>query len=56
MEKIMYYLGFAEGWSTGLVKCDLCGHEWIAVFPSGLDRLECPHCQNLAGFDMLHGK
>jgi hypothetical protein len=33
------------------VQCDLCSHQWIAVRPEGLKRLECPNCGNLVTFE-----
>lgn len=33
------------------VICDICGHEWVAVRPEGLTKLECPSCENLCGFE-----
>lgn len=35
------------------VKCDLCGFEWIAVRPAGLDKLECKQCGNIASFENI---
>ena len=35
------------------VKCDLCGHEWVAVRPEGVLRLECPNCGNIANFENI---
>jgi len=26
------------------MKCDHCGHEWIAISPVGAQELECPQC------------
>jgi transposase-like protein len=34
------------GWEVAKVECPLCTQEWIAVYPSGVEKLECPHCQN----------
>lgn len=31
-------------WETGWVVCKNCGHEWVAVRPTGLLTLECPQC------------
>ena len=36
---------------ASLVKCDCCGHEWVAVRPKGLVKLECPECMTLRFFD-----
>lgn len=30
---------------TGDVRCLSCGHDWIAVWPDGVDWLECPVCR-----------
>ena len=24
--------------------CENCGHYWVAVYPVGAERLECPEC------------
>lgn len=40
-------------WETSLVKCDLCSHEWVAVRPEGLDKLECPNCGNFVYFENI---
>ncbi len=31
-------------WEQGWVVCKGCGHEWVAVRPTGLLALECPRC------------
>lgn len=35
------------------VKCDLCSHEWVAVRPLGLEKLECPNCANIVYFENI---
>jgi formate dehydrogenase maturation protein FdhE len=40
-------------WIGSKVKCDLCGHEWIAVFLAQCERLECPNCKNMTQFEFL---
>lgn len=40
-------------WESSMVKCDLCGHEWIAVRPEGLQKLECPNCHNMVLFENI---
>jgi hypothetical protein len=35
------------------VKCDLCGKEWVAVRPEGVDKLQCPSCNNTVFFENL---
>ena len=35
------------------VKCDLCNHEWVAVRPEGLIKLECPNCGNMVYFENI---
>lgn len=35
------------------VKCGLCNHEWIAVRPEGIEKLECPNCHNISHFENL---
>lgn len=29
------------------MKCDWCGHEWVAVSPTSAANLECPNCGEL---------
>ena len=31
---------------TTSIECGLCGHKWIAVYPEGATRLECPNCHD----------
>lgn len=36
-------------------KCDICGREWVAVFPEGIEEdyeggAECPDCHNMSGY------
>lgn len=38
-------------WTNTEVKCDLCGHKWIAVHHIKSERLECPRCHNMVIFD-----
>jgi len=33
------------------VQCDLCGFEWTAVRPLGLEKLECTRCGNMVHFE-----
>ena len=33
------------------VECDVCQHKWIAVRPQGLEKLECPNCGGMVGFE-----
>ena len=42
-----------EPHEVSLVKCDLCGFEWIAVRPLGLDKLECKQCGNMVHFENI---
>jgi phage FluMu protein Com len=37
-------------WTWQKVKCNLCYHFWIAVYPAHLDKLECPNCNNMNTF------
>lgn len=30
------------------VECPLCTHKWVAVWPIGTEKLECPNCSNLS--------
>jgi hypothetical protein len=29
------------------VECEICTHEWVAVYPFGCKELECPNCENM---------
>lgn len=40
-----------KGWTHNTVKCDLCGYEWVAVYPEKLYRLECTNCNNMVMFE-----
>lgn len=40
-----------EGYSAGLVICDLCTHEWFAVRPCKIEKLECPNCGNICSYE-----
>lgn len=42
-----------KGWSGGKVACDLCGEEWIAVYPAQIERLECPNCGNMVHYEEI---
>jgi rubrerythrin len=43
----------ATQYETSLVVCDLCGHSWVAVRPQGLEKLECPNCDNMVYFENI---
>jgi hypothetical protein len=40
-------------WSAGPIKCDLCGHECVAVRPTDIEKLECSHCGNMASYEEI---
>jgi hypothetical protein len=40
-------------WNANQIKCDLCGHNWLGVYPEDIDRLECPNCNNMVMFEKL---
>jgi len=40
-------------WVGGKVVCDLCGHSWIAVFNTRLEKLEYPNCRNMSYFKLV---
>lgn len=42
-----------DGWVAGYVQCDLCNHKWAAVYPTKLNRIECPNCSNMVTFEKL---
>ncbi len=35
---------------SGVAKCLVCHHEWVAVAPVGTIELECPKCECVRGF------
>lgn len=39
--------GVALMLSTGQATCDVCGHEWPALFPAGQAQILCPACKQL---------
>lgn len=34
----------APVWVTREMECDMCDHQWVAVFPRFTSYLECPSC------------
>jgi ribosomal protein S27E len=42
-----------KAWCSETVKCMICTHQWVAVYPASCDRLECPHCGNLTDFEII---
>lgn len=43
-------------WTTTLVLCTLCTHQWVAVYPAGTALLECPHCHYMVDFEVIKTK
>lgn len=41
-------------WLSDLVQCDLCNHVWRAVYPDGIEKLECPHCHYMVTFEIIN--
>ena len=41
--------------TTSEMGCDFCGHDWVAVYPTGTVLLECPRCSemNFVPFESL---
>lgn len=38
-----------EDWVARSVYCNLCGHDWVAVFDwNNTTRLECPSCHGMS--------
>ena len=35
--------------TAGLARCGGCGHEWMAVCPTGVLAMECPECGQMKG-------
>lgn len=42
-----------DGWKGAAVKCDVYTHQWIAVYYSSSEKLECPNCRELRNFDEI---
>lgn len=42
-----------RGWLGGRVKCDICSHNWHAVFHESTDKLECPNCEQMVNFELI---
>lgn len=40
-------------WIGNKVKCDICNHIWIAVFHIYSEKLKCPHCRNMANYELI---
>lgn len=36
-----------ESFTTSLVECDICTHNWVAVRPIETLELQCPNCSNI---------
>jgi len=34
---------------SGEARCIACGHEWVAIAPTGGTELECPECRAMLG-------
>jgi hypothetical protein len=37
----------SEEFTTSLVECDICTHNWVAVRPIETSELECPNCNHI---------
>lgn len=40
-------------WCGSRVKCDLCNHEWVAVYKCDCEKLECPNCRNISFYEVI---
>ncbi len=38
---------------TNLVCCDICMHEWVAVYIESSLELECPNCEVMRTFEIV---
>ncbi len=43
-----------EDWLGKFVKCDLCSHQWTAVYFENCYKLECPNCNNMVYFKVIN--
>ncbi len=39
-------------WVGAKIECDICTHQWWAVFLSDCDKLECPNCHILTNYEI----
>lgn len=37
----------ARRWLTGIIICDICGHQQVSVWPIEAERLECGNCGHM---------
>jgi len=45
---------YRTGWLSGIAKCFQCGHNWVAVCPTGTTPwIQCPNCEAMKGF-LIH--
>lgn len=45
-----------EDWDARPVYCNLCGHDWVAVFDvNNTTRLECPACHGMSRINEIRG-
>lgn len=42
-----------EGFCACKVKCNICTHVWIATYHNTVDKLQCPHCDNMTEFEII---
>lgn len=42
-----------KGCIGNTVSCDVCGHEWKAMYFKTSDKLECPNCHNMSSFEII---
>jgi hypothetical protein len=42
-----------DKWEGEYVQCDLCNYKWVAVFPAGIEKIECPNCHNLVNYEII---
>jgi len=40
-------------WEVSKVECSLCTYQWYAVRPEGVEKIECPNCENICNFENI---
>lgn len=41
---IAVWLEGEHPWHSVYITCLICSHDWVAIFPDGATRLDCPAC------------
>lgn len=41
-----------KGWISAMLKCSICNNEWIGVYHSSCEKLECHNCGLMVHFEI----